>query len=194
MATVWLEEKWRQHDLELRRFAEHLLRRYPIMRQRMAADDLVNETVAKAHPKTMDCQGESVEEERKWLFPIMHNCAIDAIRKICGRGGDRPQELREQQLQADLESETGTYLAQLADDSSGASTKARRNEEIERLQDFIEHLPPDQREVVRLRRFEDLTVEEIAARLGKTKGAVDGLLFRALVQLRKWMNPTGSES
>lgn len=52
----------------------------------------------------------------------------------------------------------------------------------------IESLPPHHREVVILRDFEELTVDEIGARLGLTREAVKGRLHRARGLLREYLS------
>ena len=51
----------------------------------------------------------------------------------------------------------------------------------------IESLPPHYREVVILRDFEELTVDEIGARLGLTRESVKGRLHRARALLREYL-------
>lgn len=48
-------------------------------------------------------------------------------------------------------------------------------------------LPPKYRTAVHLYYYEDLSVAEIAAILGKSEGAVKSRLFRARALLREWM-------
>ncbi len=55
----------------------------------------------------------------------------------------------------------------------------------ERVQQVLSQLAPDQRDVLALRVIADLTVDEVAAALGKSPGAVKALQRRALVALRR---------
>ena len=52
----------------------------------------------------------------------------------------------------------------------------------------IESLPPHYREVVILRDFEEMTVDEIGAQLGLTREAVKGRLHRARGLLREYLS------
>jgi RNA polymerase sigma-70 factor, ECF subfamily len=52
---------------------------------------------------------------------------------------------------------------------------------------FVNELPADQRRVIVERFVEQRSVREIAGRLNKTEGAVKQLQFRALQNLRTWM-------
>ena len=58
-----------------------------------------------------------------------------------------------------------------------------RKEQLDRLENAMDSLKPEYREVIFLSRIERLSHVEIAARLGKSKGAVAMLLSRALVAL-----------
>ncbi len=55
----------------------------------------------------------------------------------------------------------------------------------DRVQQVLAELPPDQRDVLALRVIADLTVEQVAAALGKKPGAVKALQRRALAGLRR---------
>jgi RNA polymerase sigma-70 factor, ECF subfamily len=52
---------------------------------------------------------------------------------------------------------------------------------------FVNALPADQRRVIVERFVEQRSIREIAGRLSKTEGAVKQLQFRALQNLRTWM-------
>ena len=60
-------------------------------------------------------------------------------------------------------------------------------EQRARLFRLVNSLPPDQRRVVRLRFSEEKSVREIAQEMGRTRGAVKQLQFRALGTLRNWL-------
>ena len=56
-------------------------------------------------------------------------------------------------------------------------------EEAERLEQALEALPADQREVIVLRKLEEMTFPEIAARLGKSDDACRMMFARAMAAL-----------
>lgn len=60
-------------------------------------------------------------------------------------------------------------------------------EEEARLAELVGTLPVDQRRVVEMRFVEEKSIEEIAAALGRSTGAVKQLQFRALRKLRERM-------
>jgi RNA polymerase sigma-70 factor (ECF subfamily) len=65
-----------------------------------------------------------------------------------------------------------------------ASLAADRSDDVEALAAALDALPPDQREVLVLCRYQDLPFAEVAAILGCTPGAARVRAHRALVALR----------
>jgi RNA polymerase sigma factor (sigma-70 family) len=61
----------------------------------------------------------------------------------------------------------------------------------ERVHELLGRLAPDQRDVLVLRILADLTVEQAAATLGKTPGAVKALQRRGLATLKKEISKQG---
>jgi len=74
------------------------------------------------------------------------------------------------------------------------SQKLVRNEQLQQMESGLEQLPAAQREAIRLRFYESLSVAEIVERMGRSETAVAGLLKRGLSSLRKMMNQSSDES
>ena len=53
----------------------------------------------------------------------------------------------------------------------------------ERLERALQTLPPDMREIIRLRRFDGLSSQEVASRTGHSDDAVRKLFSRAMARL-----------
>ena len=70
------------------------------------------------------------------------------------------------------------------------SAEAEQAEQREQLRDLLGQLPPRQREVVVLRYFEQLSVEEAAAVMGCAPGTVKAAHFQAIRNLRKQWSPS----
>jgi len=68
-----------------------------------------------------------------------------------------------------------------------ADTEIERAEERARLYRLVDELPRDQRDVIVERFVHERSIRDVAARLGKSEGAVKQLQFRALDQLRARM-------
>jgi RNA polymerase sigma-70 factor (ECF subfamily) len=61
----------------------------------------------------------------------------------------------------------------------------------ERVRRMCEGLAPDQRDVLLMRMLADLTIDDIAAALGKTPGAVKALQRRGLAAVRRQIERQG---
>jgi RNA polymerase sigma factor (sigma-70 family) len=62
--------------------------------------------------------------------------------------------------------------------------RAEEQEQHTSLLQAIEHLPSDQRELVRLRYVQELPLTQIAEMMGKSEGTVRKMLSRTLRRLR----------
>lgn len=138
----------------LRRYARALTGRAE------AADDLVQDTLERALDKWRFWQ--SGRELRPWLFSIMHNLHIDAIRR------DRRIEHRADE---DL-----PELPQRADQDDGLALR-----DLDRA---LARLPLEQREVLLLVALEDLSYADAARALGIPPGTVMSRLARARARLK----------
>jgi RNA polymerase sigma factor (sigma-70 family) len=77
------------------------------------------------------------------------------------------------------------FVAEMhAGESSSAEADAQAALATERVRMLIEALSPDQRDVLLLRIVADLSLEQTAAVLGKSVGAVKSLQHRGLAALR----------
>jgi RNA polymerase sigma factor (sigma-70 family) len=66
---------------------------------------------------------------------------------------------------------------------TGPSTHLNRSENQAAIENALEHLSPDHREVILLRYFEGMTAEEAGKRMNRSAGAVRNLTSRALIEL-----------
>lgn len=136
-------------------------------------DDLVSEVFTAALTSLDRFRG-SEPEFRSWLFTIAARRVVDDLRR------------RARQLP--------TTAYDLADDHrTSASAEA---EGLDRLGEewvrwVLDQLAPDQREVLLLRVLGDLTVDQVATRLGKTPGAVKQLQRRGLAAAARVLEREG---
>jgi RNA polymerase sigma-70 factor, ECF subfamily len=136
------------------------------------AQDVAQETFAKAflHIEAVTWEGETAFFG--WLASIAENIILSATHKT------RRMTL---QLEHDIPGPAGS-----------PSKDLRRNERFERLQNALEGLSPDHRQVIFLARIERLPVGEIASRMERSPNAVKKLLARALLELKKGFGDTDS--
>ena len=101
---------------------------------------------------------------------------------------------RERSLEAELERSASRLEGLLAADQTSPSERAVRGEEFLRLARALSRLPEDQRRVVELHYLKGLTVAEVAERIGRTRPAAVGLLFRGLKRLRELLRDPGESA
>ena len=113
---------------------------------------------------------------RAWAFTIAHRRLTDDRR----RRGRRPV--------VPVEAEA---LSRLAGAGGDVGEDAEAGVADARVRALLAELPDDQRAVMLLRILGDLTIEEIAAAVGKRAGAVKALQRRALKRIEKGAYPFG---
>ncbi len=105
-----------------------------------------------------------------WLYRTAHNIVVDYYR--------RQQHRRHLALEEDL-----------ADATQSTAESAERHLSATRVRAALQHLTPDQQQVVALKFLEGLSNQEVAAVLDKPVGAVKSLQHRALAALRRQLAP-----
>lgn len=108
---------------------------------------------------------------RSWVFAIAHNLIVDERRRRTRRPSPTPLDHAPEPSVAGADDEA---LVALGD---------------ERMRALLGGLAPDQRDVILLRLVADLSIEETAATLGKTPGAVKALQHRGVAALRRHLDP-----
>lgn len=131
------------------------------------AEDLVQETYLRA---VNGSTGE-LRNMRAFLFHILNNLVTDHFRRL-----RRTRERFSEHEAPDI-----------ASDHHGAEEQLIARQRLQILQDAIDELPPRCRECFILRRFENLSHAEIAARMNITKSAVEKHLAAATVHCTKRM-------
>ncbi len=139
------------------------LRRYArgLVRDRDLADDLVQDTLERAWSRFSFWQKRG--ELRAWMFGIMHNHFVDRLRSARSRPEDTTGEEPPEQ----------PHRAQQADAL-----------EVRDLEQALQRVPSEQREVLLLVGVEELSYREVATALGIPIGTVMSRLSRARVRLR----------
>jgi RNA polymerase sigma-70 factor (ECF subfamily) len=108
-----------------------------------------------------------------WLLKITRNLVFNELRR------------RSRHAQISLQSETEEEERPIRDDHAVAPDASLLEQELQKAIDAaISNLPETQRLAVILRRYEELSYEEIAETLDQSVSAVKSLLFRARTELR----------
>jgi len=148
------------------------------MVQERDTEDVTQEAFLKAYGKLSSFDGRS--SFYTWIFRIAANTAMD-WRKRERRRMHAP-------LPEGPEGEDRVPSADL-----GPHAAATRRELARKIDEAIEALPDKYHEILVMREIEGLPYDEIAKRLGTSKGTVESRLFRARERLRErlasWMEP-----
>jgi RNA polymerase sigma-70 factor (ECF subfamily) len=146
------------------------------MVQESDAEDVTQEAFLKAYRKLGAFDGRS--SFYTWMFRIAANTAMD-WRK-------RERRRRHAPLPEGPEGEDAAPSA-----DAGPESAATRRELAEKIDAAIDALPDKYHEILVMREIEGLSYEDIAKRLGMSKGTVESRLFRARERLRErlaaWM-------
>jgi RNA polymerase sigma factor (sigma-70 family) len=147
---------------------------YLIVKDRYTAEDLLQETFVKA---INTIRGGRYNEEGKflpWISRIAHNLAIDHFRK--------------DKRYPEVVLEDGSKLfnsMDFAEDSE--EDKQMHRETRSKLRDCIKELPAEQKQVLIMRHYLDMSFQEIADRTGVSINTALGRMRYALINLRKKM-------
>jgi RNA polymerase sigma-70 factor (ECF subfamily) len=136
------------------------LRRYAraMVRDRWIADDLVQDCLERVISRWHQRRDDG--GTRKWVFAIMHNLAIDQLRRARPRAQDVP-----------LDGVNSDTLGARATQEDGL-----RYADVVRA---LEQLPPEQRSVLLLVSVEEMSYGEVAKALDIPTGTVTSRLSRA---------------
>ncbi len=107
-----------------------------------------------------------------WLYRIAHNLVIDHYRRK-GRA-----------TFVDIE-DAAPMQARSGDPVESTEVQFER----QRLREALAELTEEQAQVISLRFLEDLSIAEVAVMMQKTEGAVKALQYRAVLALRRVMQP-----
>jgi RNA polymerase sigma-70 factor (ECF subfamily) len=157
------------------------------LRVRLDASDLVQDTLLKAHREFAGFLGSTEPELIAWLRQILVRSLSDQVKRH--RAGKRDVR-REEALEVMLDRSSAAVQQALAAPVSSPSSIASRREQAVLLADALEKLPSDYREVFIARNLEHIPFDQIAARMGRTSGAVRKLWTRTMLSLKKMMEET----
>jgi RNA polymerase sigma-70 factor (ECF subfamily) len=171
-----------RHRAALRRMVD--LRMDRALSRRVDASDIVQDVMVEANRRLNEYLSHPAMPFHLWLRHMAKDRLIDAHRRH--RVSQRRSLDREQQLEArgDLDRSTLELAAQLRDEELTPAAAATWRELQRRFQEAIEELDEQDREVVLMRHFEELSNQEVAKALDLTAAAASMRYLRAMRRLR----------
>jgi RNA polymerase sigma-70 factor (ECF subfamily) len=161
----------------------------PGLKVKVGASDLVQDTLLQAQQALTRFEGQSEAELLAWTRQILKNKLLQHARRYqAGTGRDLA---RERSLANDLQ---GVEGERLVDRGVTPRAWAILDEETRELFTAIARLPEHYRQVIQLRRFEELTFPQIAAAMDSTEEAVRRLYARAIDRLRRELTTIDDKS
>ncbi|MDR3634716.1 MAG: sigma-70 family RNA polymerase sigma factor [Isosphaeraceae bacterium] len=173
---------WARHRAALRRMID--LRLDPALARRVDASDVVQEVLLKANQRLTDYLRAPALPFHLWLRQIARDHIIDQHRRH--RVAERRSLDRERPLAVPAFGDHSSLelAAQLCDPGLTPAAAALRAELGRRFQAALAQLDEDDREIVLLRHFEQLSNGDAARALGISEPAAGMRHLRALRRLR----------
>lgn len=156
------------------------LRMGPQLRARMESGDLLNATMLRAFRSFDSLEARNTSSLMAWLARV----AESEIR-------DEADRLHAQRRDAAKEVAIDSNLAELAARIRSQTSRLMLSESRLRLERALGELSDEHREVILLRRYEELGFKDIGERLGKSPDACRMLLARAMTALTLRMRESG---
>jgi RNA polymerase sigma-70 factor (ECF subfamily) len=157
--------------------------------RRVDASDIAQEVLLEASRRLRDYLRQPDMPFHLWLRHIARDHLIDAHRRH--RVAKRRTVDRERPIQSGPADRSSVELiAELIDRELTPATAALRKELHDRFQLVLADLDEDDREIILMRHFEQLSNQEVAAALGLTEPAASMRHLRALRKMRELLDPT----
>lgn len=181
------DELFNRHREPVRRMIG--LRLDPALAARVDASDIVQEVLVEANRRLADYLKNPVMPFHLWLRHLAKDHIIDAHRKH--RLAQRRTVDRERPLQAKWPDRSSLDLAgDLIDRELTPASAALRQELQIRLKAVLEQMNDDDREVLLMRHFEQMSNQEVSETLGLSEAAAGMRHLRALRRLRDLLQQT----
>jgi RNA polymerase sigma-70 factor (ECF subfamily) len=159
------------------------------MQAKVDASDLVQQTLLEAHRGLARFQGRTEAEWLAWLKQILTHNAQDFIRQY---RTDKRHAGREVPLHAPVDTGSGSFFRDPPDDGDSPSQFLVQQEREIELADAIARLSADHQEVIMLRNLQRLPFDQVAARMGRSRPAVQMLWMRAVQKLEELLRESSA--
>jgi RNA polymerase sigma-70 factor (ECF subfamily) len=170
-----------QQRPSLRRMID--LRLDPALARRVDASDIVQDVLLEASKRLADYVKNPAMPFHLWLRHIAKDHIIDMHRKH--RLAQRRSIDKEQSIRPALADQSSMDLAaQFIDQELTPASAAIRQELQRRLEGAVAEMDEDDREMILMRHFEQLSNQEVATELGLSEAAASMRYLRAIRRLR----------
>jgi RNA polymerase sigma-70 factor, ECF subfamily len=141
------------------------------LRARLESRDILQATLLRSFQRLQDFRGSDTRSLGAWLARI-------AEREVADRADFHHRQRRDAGREGPLDERTDVPAP-----VRSALTQAILDEQARHLESAMESLSAAHREIILLRKYEELSFPEIARRLGKSEDACRMLLARAMTAL-----------
>ena len=158
------------------------------LRATMSSRDILQEVWIAAFRGVSAFRPDGPDGFERWLSTITRRKVVDAIKaaKRARRVGEGERVVRNRERLSRLE-----FIGSLTSSIRTPSRVMAAKESVEAVQIAICSLPDDYREIVTLYYLEGMTSPQIAEKTNRSRGAVTGIISRALRLLRQRLGPKG---
>ncbi len=146
-----------------------------IVKDKFITEDIFQDTFMKVITLIQNKQYQDEGRFSHWLIRIAYNLAVDYFRKIKKNTTITDSE-------GEIFSQENRFIEEQEADTNILQTE---NEHI--VAELLKHLPNEQREVVVLRHYADMSFKEIAEMTNNSINTVLGRMRYALMNLRKML-------
>jgi RNA polymerase sigma-70 factor, ECF subfamily len=150
------------------------------LRSKLESRDILQATLLKSLTHLHELEGEEKASLMAWLARI-------AEHEIRDRADYHQRQRRDAAREVAIEEDSPIAAA-----ARSALSQVILDEQARQLEEALETLTPAHRDVILLRKFEELTFPEIAKRLGKSEDACRMLFARAMTSLTMALEVPGS--
>src|SRR5690606_25637560 len=147
---------------------------FMLVKDQYLAEDIFQETFIKTIDRLRCGKYQDEGKFLPWVLRIAHNLCIDYFRKVKRSPGM-------------VNSDSSDVFKTLQFDEMSADAHIDLTQNENRLKEFIEKLPPEQKEVVMLRHYFDFSFKEIAEYTDVSINTSLGRMRYALINLRKML-------
>lgn len=158
------------------------------LRHRVDASDIVQQAMTEAWNSRENYRGTTTAQRMAWLKTILKRSVTRQQERLLDT--QKRDMRREFDCELSLDNASQRLERFAIDTATRPDAAAEKAEQIIRVASVLDDLPPDYRQVLMLRHFEDLEHEAIAMRMDRTPAAVRMLWIRALKSLKQKLEPS----